>query len=730
MPPFAISRLRSRLRAWSRRARTPTILQMEALECGAASLAIVLAYYKRFVPLEELRLACGVSRDGSKAKNVLRVARTYGLQASGMRLGAANITRQPMPCIVFWNFKHFLVVEGFGEGIVYLNDPAYGPRTVSDDEFKRAYTGVALIFSVGPDFRTGGTPRRLLASLIPRIKGSEAELAFVMVASLALVIPGLAIPAMSKIFVDNYLIGRMDDWVKPLLIGVGVTALVRAALTWLQQSQLLRLEMRLALTSSSKFFWHVLRLPIEFFSQRYAGDISQRVESNDRIARLLAGQLATNAFNVVAVVFFLVVMFQYDWALTLVGIASTAINFTALAFLSRYRRDCNIRLAQDRGKLMATSMGAIQAIETIKATGAENDFFMLWSGYKAKVNNAEQELELTSRVFTVLPIFLNTLVTVIILGLGGARIMAGELTVGMLVAFQSLMASFMAPATHLMGLVGTLDEAAGDLARADDVLNYPVTELPTLPAKAGEPPRQLRGNLELRDVSFGYSRLEPPLIENFSLKIAPGERVAIVGRSGSGKSTVSKLVMGTYTPWTGQVLFDRLPRDSISRQVLSSSLSGVDQEVYLFEGTIRDNLSLWDSTIPEAELVRAARDAQIHDVIASRPSGYDASVDEGGSNFSGGQAQRLEIARALATAPRILVLDEATSALDPVSESLIDDSIRQRGCTCLIVAHRLSTIRDCDEIIVMDGGKIVERGTHATLLALQGHYQRLIEAVQ
>jgi ABC-type bacteriocin/lantibiotic exporter with double-glycine peptidase domain len=321
-------------------------------------------------------------------------------------------------------------------------------------------------------------------------------------------------------------------------------------------------------------------------------------------------------------------------------------------------------------------------------------------------------------------------VTVIILGLGGARIMAGELTVGMLVAFQSLMASFMAPATHLMGLVGTLDEAAGDLARADDVLNYPVTELPTLPAKAGEPPRQLRGNLELRDVSFGYSRLEPPLIENFSLKIAPGERVAIVGRSGSGKSTVSKLVMGTYTPWTGQVLFDRLPRDSISRQVLSSSLSGVDQEVYLFEGTIRDNLSLWDSTIPEAELVRAARDAQIHDVIASRPSGYDASVDEGGSNFSGGQAQRLEIARALATAPRILVLDEATSALDPVSESLIDDSIRQRGCTCLIVAHRLSTIRDCDEIIVMDGGKIVERGTHATLLALQGHYQRLIEAVQ
>ena len=300
----------------------------------------------------------------------------------------------------------------------------------------------------------------------------------------------------------------------------------------------------------------------------------------------------------------------------------------------------------------------------------------------------------------------------------------------MLVAFPSLMASFMAPATHLMGLIGMLDEAAGDLARADDVLNYPVTELPTLPAKAGEPQRQLRGHLELRGVSFGYSRLEPPLIENFSLKIAPGERVAVVGRSGSGKSTVSKLVMGTYTPWSGKILFDGLPRDSISRHVLSSSLRGVDQEVYLFEGTIRDNLSLWDSTIPEAELVRAARDAQIHDVIASRPSGYDASVDEGGSNFSGGQAQRLEIARALATAPRIVVLDEATSALDSVSESLIDDSIRQRGCTCLIVAHRLSTIRDCDEIIVMEGGKIVERGTHATLLALQGHYQRLIEAVQ
>ncbi len=721
-----ITRLKVRLIKSGNRVRTPTVLQMEAVECGAASLAIILAYFGRFVPLEELRITCGVSRDGSKASNVVKAARGYGLTAQGKRLGIQELHQQKLPFVVFWNFNHFLVVEGFGPGIVYLNDPGCGPRKVTDEEFNKAYTGVTLVFEPGAEFKKGGEQRSLLKALLPRMQGSKTAFSFVVFASLALVLPGLVVPIFTQVFVDSYLIGRMDNWVKPLLLGMALTALLRAGLTWLQQTQLLRMEMRLALTASGTFFWHVLRLPVEFFSQRYAGDISQRVASNDRIAQLLSGDLATNAVNVVSLIFYVTIMLQYDWMLTLVGVLITGINLVTLKYISRLRKDGNMKLLQDRGKLMATTMGGIQTIETIKATGGEGDFFMRWSGYKAKVNNTEQQLELYSRLLSVLPSLLNALVTVAILGLGGARVIEGDLTVGMLVAFQGLMASFTGPVSNLMGLAGKLQEAEGDLTRLDDVLHYPMEERFSAPPAAHEPPRQLQGYLELRDLTFGYSRLEPPLIENFNLQLAPGQRVAMVGGSGSGKSTVSKLVMGIHQPWSGQVLLDSIAREQIPAAALNATLAGVDQEVYLFEGTIRDNLTLWDETLPEPDMVQAAKDACIHDMIASRTGGYDGKVGEGGTNFSGGQGQRLEIARALAINPRILVLDEATAALDPVTEKIIDDHVRRRGCTCLIVAHRLSTIRDCDEIIVMDRGKVVERGNHEQLIELGGVYHQLV----
>lgn len=722
-----ITQLKARLIKSGSRVRTPTVLQMEAVECGAASLAIILAHFGRFVPLEELRIACGISRDGSKASNVVKAARGYGLTANGKRLEIQELHQQKLPFVVFWNFNHFLVVEGFGSGIVYLNDPGCGPRKVTDEEFNKAYTGVTLVFEPGAEFKKGGEQRSLLKALLPRLKGSKSAFSFVVLASLALVIPGLVMPVFTQVFVDSYLVGRMDDWVKPLLLGMALTALLRASLTWLQQSQLLRMEMRLALTASGVFFWHVLRLPVEFFSQRYAGDISQRVASNDRIARILSGDLATNAVNVIALIFYAAIMLQYDWILTLVGILITGINLVTLKYISRLRKDGNMKLLQDRGKLMATTMGGIQTIETIKATGGEGDFFMRWSGYKAKVNNTEQQLELYTRLLSVLPNLLNALVTVAILGLGGARVIAGDLTVGMLVAFQSLMSSFTQPVTNLMGLAGKLQEAEGDLTRLDDVLHYPMEDrFRTPPSGSNDAPRQLQGYLELRELTFGYSHLEPPLIENFNLQLAPGQRVALVGGSGSGKSTVSKLVMGIHQPWSGQVLLDGIPREQIPAAALNATLAGVDQEVYLFEGTIRDNLTLWDQTVSELDMVQAAKDACIHDMIASRVGGYDAKVGEGGANFSGGQGQRLEIARALAISPRILVMDEATAALDPVTEKIIDDHVRRRGCACLIVAHRLSTIRDCDEIIVMDRGKVVERGNHDQLIAIGGVYHHLI----
>lgn len=716
----------------TRRVRTPTVIQMEAVECGAAALGIVLAFYDRRVPLEELRIACGVSRDGSKASSVVKAARTYGLTAKGARLETDSLKKQKLPAILFWNFNHFLVLEGFGKDGVYLNDPAAGPRKVTLDEFEKAYTGVTLLFEPGPDFVAGGKEPSMLKVLAARLAHVKGALWFVILASLALVIPGLMIPVFSQVFVDDYLIGRLDGWVKPLLLGMALTALVRGMLIWLQQKYLLRLEMHLSMTSSSAFFWHVLRLPVAFFTQRYAGDISQRVQANDRVAQLLSGELATNAVNMVTLVFYLAVMLMYSWQLTLVGVVLTALNLIALKRLTRLRTDGNMLLLQDGGKLMATTIGGIQTIETIKATGAEHDFFARWAGYKAKVNNTEQRLELYTRLLSALPALLNALITVAILGLGGAQVISGVMTVGMLVAFQSLMSSFTAPVGNLMGLAGKYQEAKGDMARLDDVMRYPLDEcfVPKTAAgaaPAGAPLGKLKGHLELRKVSFGYSPLEPALIEDFNLTLAPGRRVALVGGSGSGKSTVARLVMGLNQPWSGEVLLDGIARTQIDRTVLAASLAGVDQDPYLFEGTVRDNLTLWDSTLPQADMLQAAHDAMIHDAIVGRPDGYDSQIGEAGAGFSGGQIQRLDIARALAVQPRILVLDEATSALDPITEMQINAHIRARGCACLIVAHRLSTVRDADEIIVMAQGRIVERGTHDQLIAQNGAYSQLIK---
>lgn len=730
MSGSVLARLLARLRGGAvQRVRTPTMLQMEAVECGAAALGIVLAWHGRRVPLEELRIACGVSRDGSKASNMVKAARTYGLLARGARLEIETLRRQKLPVILFWNFNHFLVLEGFGPDCAYLNDPAAGPRKVTHEEFEKAYTGVTLLFEPGPAFEPGGKAPSLVKALALRLVHVKGALWFVMLASLGLVIPGLMIPVFSQVFVDNYLIGRMDSWVKPLLLGMAATALVRGLLTWLQQKYLLRLEMHLSLTGSSTFFWHVLRLPIEFFTQRYAGDISQRVAANDRVAHLLSGELATNAVNMVSIIFYLVVMLMYNWQLTLVGVMLTALNLAALKSITRLRADGNMLLLQDHGKLMATTIGGIQTIETIKATGAEGDFFMRWSGYKAKVNNTEQELEFYTRLLSALPSLLGALIGVAILGLGGAQVISGEMTVGMLVAFQSLMASFTEPVGNLMGLAGKYQEAKGDMARLDDVMRYPVDPCFAAASIAPAPADgKLQGHLELRNITFGYSRLDPPLIEDFSLTLAPGRRVALVGGSGSGKSTVARIVMGLNRAWSGQVLLDGTPREQIDRGVLCASLAWVDQDPYLFEGSVRDNLTLWDATLPQADMMQAAHDALIHDTIMGRPGGYDSDVGEAGSGFSGGQVQRLDIARALALQPRILVLDEATSALDPIMEKMIDANIRARRCACLIVAHRLSTVRDCDEIIVLELGRIVERGTHDELIARNGAYSQLIKA--
>jgi NHLM bacteriocin system ABC transporter peptidase/ATP-binding protein len=713
-----------------RRVRTPTVLQMEALECGAAALGSVLAYHGRWVPLEELRYECGVSRDGSKASYMLRAARKYGLECSGFRVDSVeSLYDQPLPIILFWNLNHFVVLEGFGRGRAYLNDPAEGPRAVPMDEFDGAFSGVFLTFRPGPDFHRGGTPPKMAPALRRRLRGSESALFYAVLCGLLLVIPGLVIPTFTRVFVDEYLIGAQEQLVKPLLGAMAAAVLVQAVLAWLQKACLLRLETKLAVSTSSQFFTHALRLPAVYFAQRFAGEIGSRVLINDKVADVVSRRLAGTAIDSVMTLLYAGLMFTYDVRLTLVVILIALLDVGAVMLSRRLRTDTGRRVMQERGKLTGTAMNGLQMIETIKATGSEDEFFARWAGYYAKTVNAEQSAEVLAAVSGLVPPFVQTLSSGAVLVLGGLSVMNGRLSVGMLVAYQALLANLVRPLTSFVQFGAGLQELQADMNRLDDVLDHPQDrqyEQEGDAAPFGASTVKLSGRVELRDVTFGYVRLDKPLIKGFNLKVEPGRRVAIVGASGSGKSTVAKLIAGLYEPWSGEILFDGVPRRQVPRRLIVNSLAVVDQEAFLFDGTVADNIALWDSTLALERIGRAATDAAIDEVITAREGGYQGPVQEGGGNFSGGECQRMEIARALVAEPSIVVLDEATAALDPATEALVDRSLRRRGCTCIIIAHRLSTIRDCDEIVVLEQGQILQRGTHDEMKHVDGPYRRLI----
>ncbi len=711
---------------------TPTVLQMEAVECGAASLAMILGYYERYEPLEVLREKCGVSRDGSKASNILKAARKYGLEAKGYKEDIPSLFERDLPCILFWEFNHFVVLEGFDKENVYINDPAAGKRKISHKEFDKSYTGIVLTFTPGPDFEPGGEKPSAIKGLILRLQHDKPTLSLIIIAGLLLIIPGIVVPIFSKIFVDEVLVKNLDSWIRPLLLAMGVTVVIQGLLSWMQKRYLLRLQTKLSIRESSRFFWHVLRLPVNFFAQRFVGDIANRVSINDRVAQLLTGRLATAAISCVTVLFYLILMVLYDWVLSIAAFTVAALNLAAVQWYGDKIKDGNMYLQKEQGKLMGMTMNGIQMMETLKATGTEADFFSRWAGYQTKVTNANQKVGKNLRLLGLVPVLLSSLLTAVVLTFGAYRVIQGEMTAGMLVAYQALVTGFIHPFQDLANLGSDIKKIEGDINRLDDVFRNPV-DIPEDPPESQKSPdgnaaaTKLLGYLEIENLTFGYNQLEDPLIEEFNLSLEPGDRVALVGASGSGKSTVAKLIMGLFEPWEGQIKFDGQSREQWPRQVLNHSLASVNQDIMLFEGTIRENLTLWNPHIPEEQIVRAAKNACIHDVIASRDKGYDSEISEGGRNFSGGQQQRLEIARSLVLNPRILVLDEATSALDPLVEKEIDDNVRRMGCTCVIVAHRLSTIRDCDEIIVLDHGKIAERGNHEELFARQELYTQLID---
>lgn len=710
------------------RVRTPTILQLEATECGAVALGIVLSYYGRILPLATLRRECGVSRDGSNAWNIIQAARRFGMTAKGFSSEVEALQQLKPPYIVFWNFNHFVVVEGFGKDRVFLNDPACGHRFVTEDEFKESFTGVVLVMEPGPDFEKGGRrPNRLKSTFELLGRGSSALILCIVIGFL-LVIPGLTIPAFSQIFLDGVFVERHTDWLRPLIAAMIVLLLVQALLRFIQLRYLRRLRIALSIKLASRFIWHLLRLPSLFYSQRYSGEVASRSLIVDKLAATFSGRLAQTGIDAVMMVFYALMIFYYDSVIAVLGIAFALLNVFVLRSLSKRRIEANMRVLQEYGKSFGTAIAGLQGMETVKAGGLESGLFTKWSGYYAKATNARQELEISNQILNVLPSVLSSLTGAAVIIVGGYRIINGHLTTGMLVALQSLLSSFMLPMNNLMEMGGTFQELQGDLDRIDDILQHPTDDLPTSPvlSQGHQRPFRLKGYVELKNATFGYSSLAQPLVENFNLTVTPGQRIALVGASGSGKTTITKLISGEYKVWSGEVLFDGIQRDQIPGDVFVNSFASVAQDIFLFGGTVRDNLTLWDSTIPDHNIVRACQDAAIHDTILRLPGGYNAVLVEGGMNLSGGERQRLEIARALIHDPPVLVLDEATSALDATTEAFVAERLRMRGCTCILVSHRVSTIRDCDEILVLDKGQVVERGTHEQLWAANGRYAELI----
>ncbi|MEH2142004.1 NHLP family bacteriocin export ABC transporter peptidase/permease/ATPase subunit [Nostoc sp.] len=723
----------------SKRCHTPTILQMEVVECGAAALGIILAYYGRIAPLAELRQACGVSRDGISAFNIVKAAQTYGLSTKSYKKDLAALWHLKLPYIVFWNFNHFLVVEGLSKERVYLNDPATGRRSISWKEFNGSYTGVVLVLEPGSGFQTGGRKPSTILSLWSRLQSSVGAIVYCVLAGFLQVIPGLAMPAFSQVFVDSVLIGGKNEWLRPLILGMILTAGLNGFLSLLQLQLLRQLKVKLSSSMKSQFLWHILRLSISFYDQRFAGEISSRIQLNDNIANLLSGKLATSAIATTSIFLYVIVMLQYDVVLTLIAITFVAINLVTLQWVRRHRTDANTKLMQEYGQVQGIEISGLQSIETLKASGLESDFFSKWAGNYTKAINIRQQFEVTNQTLGILPTFLSASASLLMLAIGGLRVMDGAMSIGMLIAFQGMMQRFLEPVNNLVNLGSDLQDIEGNLIRLDDVLQNPID--PQLEPKKGKGNNEkkdlssasklkLQGDVELRNVTFGYSQIAPPIIKNFNLSVKKGQRVALVGASGCGKSTIVKLLCGLYEPWQGEIHFDGEPKERIERQVLVNSISVVDQEIFFFAGSVKDNLTLWDTTVPNKHLVRACQDALLHDLIVSLPGGYNADLLEGAANLSGGQRQRLEIARALVNHPSILILDEATSALDAETENQVSQNLQVRGCTCIIVAHRLSTIRDCDEIIVIEHGKIVQQGTHEQLQQIEGPYLQLIRSEQ
>ena len=707
------------------RKKVPVRYQVEACECGAVALSMILAYFGKYRPIEEVRYQCSVSRDGCDAADLVSAAESYGLVAKGFRKTAEDLRSIPCPAILHWDFVHFVVLEGIAGSKVYISDPACGRRKLSFEELKESYTGIVLTFAPGENFKRDKKPHSVSELVRERLFLDRPASLYLILAGLLLIFPGLMIPILTQTFVDTVVLQGDGGAAFVILAAILIVYLYRILFTALRSAVLSKLQKKLSEVTSYRLMHRMLRLKGSFYMQRPAGELSNRTDSNSAVNSFLAGNFSRAVINLAESLFYLGLMLSYSRVLTAIGMAGVAVNVVFSLLIAEPLAGMNLRYMIDQGKLSAALCAGLSVASTMKAHGAEDETALRMIGSYARMTDSDQRLGRARQILGAFPGAISELVRICVIIAGGYFIINGECTTGTLTAFCMMLGTFSASVNDLLALLQSIQGMKANLQRIEDVRRSEEDARFALPEDPEED-RRLSGDVRVENVEFGYDLSDPPIVSGISFHAGPGSRVAIVGTSGCGKSTLGKLVAGLLEPWSGQITLDR-PLSELPHGVLTKNLCMVNQNSVILSGTVRDNVTMWNRDYEEHEIFRALQDADALGLIARLPGGLDCRLEEGGANISGGERQKLEIARALLKKPAVLLLDEATSALDAVSEQKVMENIRSRGCTTILIAHRLSTVRDCDLILVLDHGRLAEAGTHEALLASGGIYKTLAE---